>query len=92
MKKSLLTIALFTALSGFAQDITQCKGITKANAQCKVMLKTGTELCWRHDPNYVKKVVKASTVCTGTTKDGKNCSLRTRDVSGICHHHRIKKD
>jgi hypothetical protein len=85
---------MFTALSGFAQETNafRCKGITKANVQCKISVKVGTELCWRHDPNYVKKVVKASTVCTGTTKDGKNCSLRTRDVSGICHHHRIKND
>jgi hypothetical protein len=91
MRKTLIMAALFATVSGFAQN-TQCKGITKANAQCKIILKTGTELCWRHDPNYVKKVVKASTVCTGTTKAGNNCSLRTRDVSGICHHHRIKKD
>ena len=90
MKKSLLTIALFTAMSGFAQqtDAFRCKGTTKANVQCKISVKVGTELCWRHDPNYVKKVIAASTICTSKTAINTPCRMRTRHESGVCHHHR----
>ena len=90
MRKSMITIAIFATLSGFAQetDAFRCKGITKAGNQCKISVKSGTELCWRHDPNYVKKVVAASTVCTSKTAVGLPCKVKTRHESGICHHHR----
>ena len=90
MKKSLLTIALFTTLSGFAQETTayRCSGVTKVGAQCKISVKSSGGLCWRHDPNYVKKVIAASTICTSKTAVGLPCKVKTRHESGICHHHR----
>ena len=90
MRKSLLTIALFTTLSGFAQDNNayRCKGITKAGVQCKTSVKEGVNLCWRHDPNYVKKVEVQAVICSGTTKSGNPCKVKTKHSSGICHHHR----
>jgi len=90
MRKSLLTVALFTTLSGFAQETNayRCNGITKAGVQCKTSVKSSTQLCWRHDPNYVKKVIAASTICTSKTKVGLPCKVKTRHESGVCHHHR----
>ena len=90
MRKTLIMAALFATISGFAQN-TQCTSTTKKGDTC-LLVAWNNELCWRHNPEYVKKAKVLSTACTGTTKAGSNCSLRTRDVSGICHHHRIKKD
>ena len=55
MKKSLLKIAIFATLSGFAQS-QQCEGTTKANVRCKQTVKVG-KLCHHHNPNYVKKII-----------------------------------
>ena len=90
MRKSLLTVALFTTLSGFAQETNayRCNGITKAGVQCKTSVKSSTQLCWRHDPNYVKTLEVSTVICSGTTKSGNTCKVKTKHSSGICHHHR----
>ena len=87
MRKSLLTIALFTTLSGFAQEKVQCTGTTKAGNRCKITAWNNSNLCWRHNPNY-KKDNSVSVVCSGTTKSGNPCKVKTKHSSGICHHHR----
>jgi hypothetical protein len=88
MKRSLLTIALFTTLSGFAQEKVQCTGTTKAGNQCKITAWNNSKLCWRHNPNYVKKTTNATVICSNTTKAGNPCKVKTKHSSGICHHHR----
>ena len=90
MRRGLLTIAMFTALSGFAQS-QQCEGKTKLNVQCKQTVVKG-KLCYNHDPNYVKKIIAESTICTSKTKANIPCKMKTRHVSGICYHHRPKND
>jgi len=88
MRKSLLTIAMFATVSGFAQSV-QCSGTTKANTQCKQTVTNGT-LCHHHDPNYIVKVEVATAICSGTTKANKPCKVKTKHTSGKCHHHRPK--
>ena len=90
MRKSLLTIALFTAMSGFAQEKPTCSGKTKAGNQCKIVVWKESSLCWRHNPNYVKEVIAQSTVCTTKTTAGRACKMKTRHESGVCYHHRPK--
>ena len=91
MKKSLLTIALFTAMSGFAQDKVQCTATTKAGAQCKITVWNNSTLCWRHNPDYVKKDANPTVICSAKTKSNTNCKQKTSHPSGVCHHHRPKK-
>ena len=88
MKKSLLTIAMFATVSVLAQS-QQCEGITKANVRCKQTVKDG-RLCHHHNPNYVKKIIAESVVCSATTRLNTPCKMKTRHKSGICHHHRPK--
>ena len=46
-------------------------------------------LCYLHNPNYVKVVDNTtSVVCSGTTKSNNPCKNKTKDSSGLCHHHR----
>ncbi len=91
--KTMLVAAMFAPIAISAQSDTtriQCNGITKKNVQCKniIVMKMGLPLCYLHNPKYVKPVNVESTVCSGTKKDGNACSLRTKHVSGFCHHHR----
>ena len=89
--KRIITTAVMLALSSvaFAQsNRVQCSDTTKTNTQCKNLAIVGRNLCWQHDSTYVKPPVIESTVCTGTKKDGTKCNLRTKHVSGLCHHHR----
>jgi hypothetical protein len=88
MRKSLLTIAIFATVSGFAQEKPKCSGTTKAGNQCKIVVWKESSLCWRHNPNYVKEVITQSTTCTSKTKTGLPCKIKTRHESGICYHHR----
>ena len=90
MRKSMITIAIFATLSGFAQETNayRCNGITKAGVQCKTSVKNSTQLCWRHDPNYVKKVEVPTVICSATTKANLPCKVKTKHSSGVCHHHR----
>jgi len=90
MRKSLLTIALFTAVSGFTQDKVQCTATTKAGNQCKTTAWNNSTLCWRHNPEYVKKEANPTVTCSGITKTKENCKQKTTHLSGRCYHHRPK--
>ena len=91
MKKLTLSVAaLSIALMSYGQ--TQCEGLTKDSVQCKNITKTKIELCYLHNPNYVKKSKSASIVCGGTTKKGNNCKNKTKNTNGKCHLHGGKKD
>ena len=87
MKKLTLSVAALTiAMMSYGQ--TQCKGLTTDSVQCKNTTKV--ELCYLHNPNYVKLSESATVVCGGTTKSGKNCKNKTKTTKGLCHNH--KKD
>ena len=87
MKKIKLSVAaLLIAGVGFAQ--TQCNGTVKSGNQCKNTTKNISELCYLHNPNYVKKTDNKAVICGGTTKKGSNCKNKTKDSSGFCHLHR----
>lgn len=90
MKKIKLSVAaLLIAGASFAQTnkSTQCTALTKKDVQCKNSTKQGN-LCYLHNPNYVKTEETKSIVCNGITKSNKPCKNKTKDVSGFCHHHR----
>ena len=85
MKKLTLSVAALTiAMMSYGQ--TQCNGLTKDSVQCKNTTKV--ELCYLHNPNYVKSSKTTAVVCNGTTKKGRNCKNKTKDVSKLCHNHR----
>ena len=87
MKKLTLSVAALTiAMMSYGQ--TQCNGLTKDSVQCKNTTKDISELCYLHNPNYVKKSKSTSVVCSGTTGSGRNCKNKTKHESGRCHHHR----
>ena len=87
MKKITLSVAALTiAMMSYGQ--TQCKGLTKDSVQCKNTTKV--ELCYLHNPNYVKQSEKLTVICSGTTKTGNNCKRKTKNQSGLCYNH--KKD
>ena len=66
MKKITLSVAaLSIAMMSYGQ--TQCKSLTKDSIRCKNTSKN-SELCYLHDPNYVKKSNKSTTICIGITK------------------------
>ena len=91
MKKLTLSVAALTiAMMSYGQ--TQCKGLTKDSVQCKNTTKTEVQLCYLHNPNYVKKAKSISVVCSGTTKAGNNCKNKTKNTNGKCHFHGGKKD
>ena len=86
MKKVTLSISsLLIVVMSYGQ--TQCKEMTKSNNQCKNVVKQG-DLCYLHNPNYVKQVKSETLVCSGTNKSGNKCKNKTKNVSGLCHHHR----
>ena len=86
MKKIKLSVAaLLIAGTSFAQ--TQCEGLTKNNVQCKNTSKSNN-LCYLHDPNYVKTSDSTTVICTGTTKSGNNCKRKTKNTSGLCYNHK----
>ena len=90
MKKIKLSVAaLLIASASFAQ--TQCTALTKDSVQCKNTGWNGSNLCYLHNPNYVKKTSCATVVCSGTTKSGKNCKNKTKNCGGLCYLH-AKKD
>ena len=68
---------------------TQCTATTKQNVQCKNATKQDN-LCYLHNPNYVKTSDSATVICSGTTKAGNNCKRKTKNTSGLCYNH--KKD
>jgi len=85
-KLTLIVAALTIAMMSYGQ--TQCKGLTTDSVQCKNTTKNTVELCYLHNPNYVKPSKTLAVVCTGTTKSGKNCKNKTKDASTLCHNHR----
>ena len=88
MKKLTLSVAALTiAMMSYGQS-TQCKGLTKDSVQCKNTTKTEVQLCYLHNPNYVKSSKSTTVICSGITKKGKNCKNKTKDTSGLCHNHR----
>ena len=88
MKKLLLTAGFLASMSMFAQN-TQCISKTKAGDRCLLTV-NANDLCWRHNPEYVKKTKVVSTICTGTTKAGSSCKSRTKSSTGLCHQHKNK--
>ena len=79
--------ALTIAMMSYGQ-VSQCTGLTKDSVQCKNVTTSVKKLCYYHNPDYVKKVENKTTVCSETTKKGKNCKSKTKDLSGKCHNHR----
>ena len=90
MKKIKLSVAaLLIAGTSFAQ--TQCTALTKKSVQCKNTVKSG-ELCYLHNPNYVKPDDRCVTVvCSAFTKQNQKCKAKTKNCDGLCRHH-AKKD
>ena len=89
MKKLTLSVAALTiAMMSYGQ--TQCKEMTKDSIQCKNITKV--ELCYLHNPNYVKSNKVVSVVCNGTTKKNIPCKNKTKNTNGKCHLHGGKKD
>ena len=87
MKKITLSVAALTiAMMSYGQ--TQCEGLTKDSIQCKNITNTKVELCYLHNPNYVKSNKVISVVCNGTTKKNVPCKNKTKNTNGKCHNHR----
>ena len=87
MKKIKLSVAaLLIASASFAQS-TQCTATTKQNVQCK-NLTSQNDLCYLHNPNYVKSSDSATVICGGTTKSGNNCKRKTKNANGLCYNHK----
>ena len=79
--------AVSFVLAGGLSAQTNCQGLTKDSVSCKNTVKSG-DLCYLHNPNYVKTEETKSVICSGTTKSNKPCKNKTKDVSGFCHHHK----
>ena len=79
--------AVSFVLAGGLSAQTNCQGLTKDSVSCKNTVESDN-LCYLHNPNYVKNEDTKSVVCAGTTKSNKPCKNKTKDVSGFCHHHR----
>ena len=91
MKKITLSVAALTiAMMSYGQ--TQCKGLTTDSIQCKNTTKTKVQLCYLHNPNYVKPSKSLAVICSGTTKKGSNCKNKTKNTNGLCHLHTPKQD
>ena len=87
MKKITLSVAALTiAMMSYGQ--TQCNGLTKDSVQCKNATKDISELCYLHNPNYVKKSKSTSIICSGITQKNRSCKRKTKHSSGLCHNHR----
>ena len=88
LKKTMLIGMMCVSFFGISQ--TQCKGITKDDAQCKNITKKENSLCHNHDPNHISKDKNESetVICSGTTKKNKPCKRKTKHSSGKCHDHR----
>jgi hypothetical protein len=90
MKKAVIMAAMLASVSGLAQDKMQCTATTKAGNQCKTTAWNNSTLCWRHNPEYVKKDANPTVICSGTTKANESCKQKTSHPSGMCYHHRPK--
>ena len=85
-KFKLLTLSLIFAGGLNAQSDT-CQSLTKDSVQCKNTTKQGN-LCYLHNPNYVKNVDTKAVFCNGVTQKNNPCKNKTKDSSGFCHLHR----
>ena len=88
MKKVIIIAAMFASISGLAQN-TQCVSTTKKGDRCLLTV-NANELCWRHNPEYVKKIKNPTVICSATTKANADCKQKTSHPSGVCYHHRPK--
>ena len=88
MKKVIIMAAMFASISGLAQN-TQCVSTTKKGDRCLLTV-NANELCWRHNPEYVKKIKNPTVICSATTKANADCKQKTSHPSGVCYHHRPK--
>ena len=79
--------AIGLVLAGGLSAQTNCQSLTKDSVQCKNTTKQG-DLCYLHNPNYVKNVETKSVICNGITKKNKSCKNKTKDLSEFCHLHR----
>ena len=79
---------MLASVSGLAQN-TQCISTTKKGDRCLLTV-NANELCWRHNPEYVKKSKNPTVVCSSTKADKTPCKVKTTHPSGVCHHHRPK--
>ena len=76
-------------MGGFAFSQTTCSGVTTKDTNCKIVVKVG-KYCHYHGGKTTKTKVE-SVQCNGTSKStSKRCKLKTKDKSGLCHHHRPK--
>ena len=77
MKKRFLTIGLAMGSLVFSQDV-------KLDS-----LDINKNVVVLQDTTKKVKPTTTSVQCAGTSKSTNNrCKLRTKDVSGFCHHHR----
>jgi hypothetical protein len=88
MKKVIIIAAMLASVSGLAQN-TQCISTTKKGDRCLLTV-NANELCWRHNPEYVKKIKNPTVICSATTKANADCKQKTSHPSGVCYHHRPK--
>ena len=89
MKKLTLSVAALTiAMMSYGQS-TQCKALTKDSVQCKN--KTSQVTCYLHNTNYKSESNMKVSICTGTTKSGRNCKNKTKNTNQLCYLHG-KKD
>lgn len=79
---------MLASVSGLAQN-AQCTSTTKKGDRCLLTV-NANELCWRHNPEYVKKEKNPTVVCSATTKASAKCKQKTSHPSGVCYHHRPK--
>ena len=86
MKKKFLIIGIMMGSFAFSQ--TTCDGITNKGINCKIKIdKKLTNFCHWHHPDSLNV-----NRCNGISKSTKKqCKLKTKDESGLCHHHRNKK-
>jgi len=92
MKKKFIIIGMMMSGFAFSQNVnvdSTCVGITSKGLDCKIKVNVdSTKLCHYHiNSNGIIKT--QSTQCSGTSKStGNQCKLKTKDESGLCHHHR----
>ena len=85
-KFKLLTLSLIFA-GGLSAQSDTCQSLTQDSVQCKNTVKNGN-LCYLHNPNYVKTEDTKAVVCNGTTQKNQPCKNKTKDSSGFCHLHK----
>ena len=78
--------AVSFVLAGGLSAQTNCQGLTQDSVSCKNTVKNGN-LCYLHNPNYVKTEDTKSVICNGTTQKNQPCKNKTKNVSGFCHIH-----